>query len=89
MDYRGSIPDRDRKFSSHHRIQTGSGAHPASYPVGTGGSFSGGKAAGGVKLTAHLRLVLRSRMRGAIPPLLYMSLWPGDQHQLQLYLTYN
>jgi len=25
---------------------TGSGAHLASYPVGTGGSFSGGKAAG-------------------------------------------
>jgi hypothetical protein len=27
-------------------IQTGSGAHPASYPIGTGGSFPGGKAAG-------------------------------------------
>jgi len=25
---------------------TGSGAHPASYPMGTGGSFLGGKAAG-------------------------------------------
>jgi hypothetical protein len=29
-------------FSIHHCIQTGSGAHPASYPVGTRGSFSGG-----------------------------------------------
>jgi hypothetical protein len=27
-------------------VQTGSGAHPASYPMGTGSSFPGGKAAG-------------------------------------------
>jgi hypothetical protein len=27
-------------------VQTGSGAHPASYGMGTGGSFPGGKAAG-------------------------------------------
>jgi hypothetical protein len=27
-------------------VQTGSGAHPACYPKGTGGSFLGGKAAG-------------------------------------------
>jgi hypothetical protein len=33
-------------FSIHHRVQNGSGAHPASYPMGTGGSFPGGKAAG-------------------------------------------
>jgi hypothetical protein len=26
-----------------HNLQTGSGAHPASYPVSTGGSFSGAK----------------------------------------------
>jgi hypothetical protein len=32
-------------FSLHHRVQNGSGAHPASYPMGTGGSFPGGKAA--------------------------------------------
>jgi hypothetical protein len=25
-------------------VQTGSGAHPASYPMGTGGSFPGSKA---------------------------------------------
>jgi hypothetical protein len=31
-------------FSSSPCVQTGSGAHPASYPVGTGGSFPGGKA---------------------------------------------
>jgi hypothetical protein len=34
------------KFSLHHCVQNGSGAHPASYLTGTRGSFSGGKAAG-------------------------------------------
>jgi hypothetical protein len=33
-------------FSLLHRVQNGSGAHIASYPVGTGGSFPGGKATG-------------------------------------------
>jgi hypothetical protein len=32
-------------FSLHHRVQNGSGALPASYPMGTRGSFPGGKAA--------------------------------------------
>jgi hypothetical protein len=30
----------------HHRGQNSSGAHPASYPMDTRGSFPGGKAAG-------------------------------------------
>jgi len=29
-----------------HRVQTGSEAHPASYPMGTGGPYLGDKAAG-------------------------------------------
>jgi hypothetical protein len=33
-------------FSLHHRVQNGSEAHPASYPMGPRGSFPGGKAAG-------------------------------------------
>jgi hypothetical protein len=33
-------------FSLHRSVQNGFGAHPASYPIGTRGSFSGGKAAG-------------------------------------------
>jgi hypothetical protein len=33
-------------FSPHHRIQTGSGAHPASYSVGTGCSSAGVKRLG-------------------------------------------
>jgi hypothetical protein len=33
-------------FSLHHRVQNGSGAHPASYPMGNSGSLPGGKATG-------------------------------------------
>jgi hypothetical protein len=35
-----------QEFSLLHVVQTGSGVHPASYPMGTGGSLPGGKAAG-------------------------------------------
>jgi hypothetical protein len=44
LDDRGSIADRGRDFSSSLYVQTGSGAHPASYPMGTGDPFPGGKA---------------------------------------------
>jgi hypothetical protein len=49
LDDRGSrvrFPAGTGNFSLHHRVQIGSGAHPASYPMGKGGSFPGGKAAG-------------------------------------------
>jgi hypothetical protein len=39
------FPVGAENFSIHHRVQTGSGAHPASYPMGTRGSSPGGKAA--------------------------------------------
>jgi hypothetical protein len=42
LDDRGSRV----RFPAHHRVQNGSGAHPASYPMGTMGSFLGDKAAG-------------------------------------------
>jgi hypothetical protein len=32
-------------FSLHHRVQTGAGAHPASYPMGTMSYFPEDKAA--------------------------------------------
>jgi hypothetical protein len=35
-----------RNFSLHRRVQNGSGAHPASYPMRKRGPFPGGKAAG-------------------------------------------
>jgi hypothetical protein len=48
------LDDKGSEFESRwkqdlsflHVVQTGSGAHPASYPMGTGGFFPGGKAAG-------------------------------------------
>jgi hypothetical protein len=43
LDDRGSIPDRGRGFFSSPCVQTGSGAHPASCPIGIGGPFPGGK----------------------------------------------
>jgi hypothetical protein len=36
---RGSIPGRGKEFSYSLCVQTGCGAHPASYPVGTRGPF--------------------------------------------------
>jgi hypothetical protein len=36
------VPAGARNFSLHHRVHTGSEAHPASYPPGTRGSFPGG-----------------------------------------------
>jgi hypothetical protein len=49
LDDRGSrvrFPEGAGNFSLHHHVQKGSGAHPASYLMGTRGSFLGGKAAG-------------------------------------------
>jgi hypothetical protein len=38
------FPAGSRDFSLLHSVQTGSGSHPASYPMGTGGCLPGGKA---------------------------------------------
>jgi hypothetical protein len=49
LDDRGSrvhFPAGAGNFSLHHRVLNGSGAHPASYPMGTRGSFPESKAAG-------------------------------------------
>jgi hypothetical protein len=40
-------PAEARDFSSNLSVQTGSGAHPASCTMGTGGPFPGGKSAAG------------------------------------------
>jgi hypothetical protein len=48
LDNRGSrvrFPAGARNFSLHHRVQNDSGAHLASYPMGTKGSFPGCKVA--------------------------------------------
>jgi hypothetical protein len=38
------FPEGDGNFSLHHCVQSSSGAHPASYPMGTRGSFPERKA---------------------------------------------
>jgi hypothetical protein len=48
LDVRGSrdrFPAGAGNSSLHHRVQNGSGPHPASYPVGTRSFSPGGKAA--------------------------------------------
>jgi len=45
LDDRGArVPAGAGNFSLYHSVQTGSEAHPASYPMGTTGSFTGGEA---------------------------------------------
>jgi hypothetical protein len=81
----GSSPGRGWEFfSSPHPDRLW--AQPASYPLGTRGSFPRG-----VKLTAHLHLVPRSRMRGAIPPLPQYALlvWCSVKVQGQFYIYLN
>jgi hypothetical protein len=46
LDGWGSIPGTGRDFPLLHSVQTGSGAHPASYTFKNVGSFPGGKATG-------------------------------------------
>jgi hypothetical protein len=46
QDSRAQFPAGAGNISLHHHIQNGSGTHPASYPMGTRGSFPGVKAAG-------------------------------------------
>jgi hypothetical protein len=72
MDERGSrvrFPAAAGIFSLHHRVQNGSGAHLASYPMGTRGSFPGSKA---VRVWSWPLTSIWSRgqrRHGAIPPL--------------------
>jgi hypothetical protein len=42
-DGRGSISGRGKRFSLLHCVQTGSGAYPASYPMGTWGKPVGAR----------------------------------------------
>jgi hypothetical protein len=73
---RGSIPGRGKDFSSNLFVQTGSGAHPTSCAVGTGGPFPGAKARLGRDANHSPHLVPRSRMsRGYIssPPKLLVA----------------
>lgn len=68
---RGSNRDRGKTFSLLQSVQKGSGGTRSLLFVGYRGSASPSpmtdKSAGACKLTAHFRLVLGSRIRGATP----------------------
>jgi hypothetical protein len=55
-------PAEAKDFSSSLCVQTGSGSHPASCIMGTGGSFPGAKARLGRDADHSLHLMPRSRM---------------------------
>jgi hypothetical protein len=55
-------PAGAKDFSPSLCVQTGSGAHPASCTMGTGGSSPGAKRGRGVTVTTHPHLVPRSRL---------------------------
>jgi hypothetical protein len=55
-------PAEAKYFSSIFCVQTGSGAHPASCTMGTGGPFSGGKARSGRDADYPPHLEPKSRM---------------------------
>jgi hypothetical protein len=55
MDDWGSIPGRGKDFSLCHRVQTGSGTHPASYQMGTVCFFRRVKAAGACNWPLRMR----------------------------------
>jgi len=56
-------------FTLYHRVQNGTGAHPASYLTGTTGSFDAGKAAGAQSWPLTSILCRGQRMSGAMPSL--------------------
>jgi hypothetical protein len=65
-----------QKFSLLYSFQIGSGAHPASCPVGTGGCFPGVKWPGS-DLDHSPPFSAGVKNGGAISPLPHMSSWHG------------
>jgi hypothetical protein len=57
-----------QELSRLHIVQTCSGTHPASYPMGYRGLFPPGIKWSGRELTTHLQLVQRSIKRGSTHP---------------------
>jgi hypothetical protein len=68
-------PAEAKDFPSNLCVQTGSGAHPASYTKGTGGPFPGVKRGEGMTLTTHPHLVPRSGMSRSYIPLPKAPSW--------------
>jgi hypothetical protein len=76
LDSRGSIPGRGKRFFLLHSVQTGSGAHPSSYPMSTGGPFPGVKHQG-CEADRSPPTSAKVSNGGAITPLPHISSWRG------------
>jgi hypothetical protein len=63
---RDSIPGGARGFYFVLSVNTGSGAHPTSYPVGTKGYFSQGYSGGNVKLNTNLNVMSKLTLCGTV-----------------------
>jgi hypothetical protein len=64
------------RFSLFHNLQTGSGAHPASYPMGCGGGlFSPGLKRSRREADHSPPSMAKVKNGGAIPPLPHMFSW--------------
>jgi hypothetical protein len=82
------VPTRAGDFSLHHRVQTGSGAHPASCPMGNSGTFPGVKrqqreADHSPPSSAEVKNALRYT---ALPQYTLLA-WCSVKAEGQLYLT--
>jgi hypothetical protein len=66
-------PTGAEDFSSSPCVQTGSGAHPASYPMGTSGTFPGGKARPGRDACHLVPRLSMSRSYTSSPPCASMA----------------
>jgi hypothetical protein len=70
------FPTGAKDFSLLHSVQAGSGAHPISYTLGTGGTFPGSTAAG-VEADHSPSSSAEIKIDGAIDPLPNTSSWRG------------
>jgi hypothetical protein len=78
-------PAEAKDVASSLCVQTGSGVHPASYAMGTGGPLPGVRGVWEVTLTTH-PICCRSKKCGAIPPLPQAPPWRILE---QLYITFT
>jgi hypothetical protein len=67
LDVRDSIPCRDKIFFRPYSVETGSEAHPASYPMFTGAFFTEGQVTRA--LSSPLTSSAEVENCGALPPL--------------------
>jgi hypothetical protein len=89
LDEQGSrvrFPVEAGNFSLHHRVQNGSGAYPASYPMGAWGSFPGGKADHPPPCSAEVREWVELYLHSSNTPSRRCGSVKKAQGQLYIYL---